>query len=149
MGRIVSIFVVAGAMLLATQAVAQNSGVTGDRTQSVDDGPHDRTANQSPNDIIANANRTAKPATASRAKDQARPAKPTEIIAGSIVKDSTGQQLGTIEGVEADGAILASGTGKVKVPLEAFGFNKSGLLLGVTKAQFDELVASANAPTKS
>jgi hypothetical protein len=33
----------------------------------------------------------------------------------------------------------------VKIPSDAFGHNKRGLLLDMTKAQFDQIVAKANA----
>lgn len=75
--------------------------------------------------------------------DQARPAEVTEILAGKTVHDTAGQVIALVEKVEADGAILRSGSTVVRVPLEGFGINKKGLLLNLTKPQFDELVASS------
>ena len=72
-------------------------------------------------------------------------AKPEEVTAGSQVTDSRGVSIGTIETVEADGAVVVTGSSKVKVPLEAFGKNSDGLLLGITKAEFDALVAGTAA----
>ena len=81
-----------------------------------------------------------------KGKASLRAATTAEVIAGSRVSDSKGEPVGTIESVEADGAIVATGAGRVKVPVEAFGTNGSGLLLSVTKAEFDALVSGAAGP---
>lgn len=108
------------------------------------------------NDLIANTNQTEKAMEAAAAKQaaeatrrsaggKARPAKTGEVVAGQPVNDSRGTAVGTIELVEGDGAVVAAAAGKVKVPLEAFGKNRGGLVLAVTKLEFDALVAKANA----
>ena len=137
--------------LFGTVAIAQD-GQSVSTGRAVSENPQEnssRLARDAASDATF-ANQVEKTAQAARKRnDPARPAKAEEVTAGSIVKDATGTQLATIEGVETDGAILSNGTGKVKVPLEAFGLNKGGLLLDITKPQFDELVAQANAPAKS
>ena len=45
--------------------------------------------------------------------------------------------------VDADGVVVSMGIAKVKVPAQAFGHNKAGLLLDMTKAQFEQVVAQA------
>lgn len=80
---------------------------------------------------------------------RSRPAEVTEVVAGKPVNDSTGQLIALIEKVEPDGAILYNGAANVKVPVEAFGVNKKGLLLDMTKDAFDELVAQAVSSKKS
>lgn len=83
-------------------------------------------------------------ATVARAKlGRSRAAKPADVVAGKPVNDSTGQLMGLIEKIEADGAVVYNGAATVKVPLEAFGVNRKGLLLDLTKSEFDRLVASA------
>ena len=77
--------------------------------------------------------------------DRARPATAAEVLAGAAVNDSAGAQLGTIESVDASGAVIVTAAGRARIPLEAFGRNSHGLLLQTTKAQFDASVASANA----
>jgi hypothetical protein len=77
--------------------------------------------------------------------DRARPASAADVIAGAAVSDSAGVQLGTIESVDAEGAVIVTGAGRARIPVEAFGKNSHGLLLQTTKAQFDASVASANA----
>lgn len=80
-----------------------------------------------------------------RAAAAAKPAAAGEVKAGAAVADREGRALGTIESVEADGAVVVTAAGKAKVPLEAFGKNAKGLLLAVTKREFESLVAKANA----
>ena len=72
-----------------------------------------------------------------------RPAKPSEITAGALVNDKDGTAIGKIDEVAADGVVVSSGISKVKVPADAFGHNKAGLLLDMTKSQFDKVVAQA------
>jgi hypothetical protein len=75
----------------------------------------------------------------------ARPAKVAELAAGAAVNDKTGVLIARIDKVDADGVIVSAGAAKVKIPTDAFGHNKTGLLLDMTKAQFDQIVAKANA----
>jgi hypothetical protein len=75
----------------------------------------------------------------------ARPAKTSELTAGAIVNDNSGEAMAKIEQVDADGVVVSLGAAKVKIPADAFGHNKAGLLLDMTKAQFEQIVARANA----
>lgn len=72
------------------------------------------------------------------------PADPNDVTAGREIRDSKGEVIGKVEAVSMSAAIVSSPTGKVEVPLEAFGMNKSGLLLGLTRAEFETLVRDAN-----
>jgi hypothetical protein len=74
------------------------------------------------------------------------PAKPEEVIAGREVRDSRGVRIGSIESVTMSAAVLKADGGAVDVPLEAFGKDGKGLLIAMTKADFDKLVAGANKP---
>lgn len=74
----------------------------------------------------------------------ARPAKKDELTVGATVNDKTGSAMAKIESVDADGVLVSIGTAKVKVPADAFGHNRAGLLLDMTKAQFEQVVAKAN-----
>ena len=84
---------------------------------------------------------------ARRKKDQPRPAQVAEIASGKEVHDTTGQVIALVDKVEGTEAILRSGTTVVRVPFEAFGMNKKGLLLNLTKPQFEQMVASLAATT--
>jgi hypothetical protein len=77
-------------------------------------------------------------------KPAAGPASAADLKAGSALRDKDGVKIGTIATVEADGAVVDTGTTKIKVPLVAFGKDGQGLLLGITAAKFKELVAKAH-----
>jgi hypothetical protein len=82
---------------------------------------------------------------AAKAKaSRAVPAKPDDVTAGSEVRDSKGVVIGKIESASMAAAVVVADSGKVEVPLEAFGKNNKGLLLAVSKADFDKMVAGAN-----
>jgi hypothetical protein len=74
----------------------------------------------------------------------ARPAKASEITVGARVNDKDGAAIARVDEVATDGVVVSSGTAKVKVPVDAFGHNKAGLLLDMTKTQFQQVVAQAN-----
>src|ERR1044072_3555000 len=67
---------------------------------------------------------------------RAVPALPEDVTVGSEVRDKKGMVIGTIVSVSMAAAVVSSTGGKVEVPLEAFGKNKQGLLVGMTKAEF-------------
>jgi hypothetical protein len=77
--------------------------------------------------------------------DRARAATAAEVVAGAAVSDTAGVQLGTIESVDAGGAVILTAAGRARIPLNAFGKNSHGLLLQTSKAQFEATVAHANA----
>ena len=68
-----------------------------------------------------------------------------DLVAGAAVRDKAGVTLGTIESVDITGVVVASSAGKVKVPADAFGKDKHGLLIQIGKTDFDAAVAQANA----
>jgi hypothetical protein len=72
-------------------------------------------------------------------------AKPADVVIGSPVSDTSGVAIGTIDSVSADAAIVLSGDKRISVPLAGFGKNRNGLVLGLTKAEFDAAVAAAYA----
>ena len=67
-----------------------------------------------------------------------------DLVAGSPVRDKAGTPIGTIESVDVTGVVVVSAAGKVKVPAEAFGKDRGGLLIQIGKAEFDAAVAQAN-----
>lgn len=77
-------------------------------------------------------------------RSRARPAKPADVRSGREVRGMQGAVLGTIESTGVAVAVVVTAGGKVEVPLEAFGVDARGLLLGVTKEEFDALVSQAN-----
>jgi hypothetical protein len=91
--------------------------------------------------VTSARNRDSAPKTA-----RAVPAKPSDVTVGSEVRDKTGVVIGTIDSVSMAAAVIAAPGGKVEVPLEAFGKNNKGLLVGTTKAEFVAAVAAAVKP---
>jgi hypothetical protein len=75
----------------------------------------------------------------------ARPAASGELTAGATVNDNSGVAIATVDEVDPDGVVVSTAAGKVKIPADAFGHNKAGLLLDMTKRDFDNIVAQANA----
>ncbi len=71
------------------------------------------------------------------------PATIADIKSGAPLRDVKGTPIGTIDSVDADGAVVNTGQTKIKVPLVAFGKDDQGILLGITAARFNELVAKA------
>jgi hypothetical protein len=74
------------------------------------------------------------------------PAQPEDVTVGAEVRDKKGLRVGAIEAVSMGSAVLKADGGAVEVPLEALGKDSKGLLIGLTKAEFDKLVAEANKP---
>ena len=69
-----------------------------------------------------------------------------DIRAGSPVLDPQGGTVGTIESVAADGAVVATGTARARIPLASFGKSDRGLVISVTRAQLEAAV-SAQSPS--
>jgi hypothetical protein len=112
-------------------------------------GEHDSATLTSTMDQIRHGTQVAD---AERAAAQARskggravPARAADIVVEAVVRDTAGQTVGTIESVDSDGAVIVTASGKVKIKLDAFGKNRTGLLIGMTKPDFEALVAKANA----
>ena len=66
-----------------------------------------------------------------------------DIKAGAEVFDQKGGAVGKIESVEADGVVVSTGSVKAKVPASSFGQGDKGLVIGMTKTEFE---AAANKP---
>lgn len=82
------------------------------------------------------------------AEAQATPAGPVsaatqgDLTAGAMVHDQAGGMVGTIETVDATGAVISTGTVRAKLPLASFGRNTHGLVVSMTKAQIEAAVAA-------
>jgi hypothetical protein len=105
-----------------------------------------REANANYNHLIGAGD--AKPSATDDRPKRASPAVPAtaaDVRIGSALRDKQGLAIGTVVAVEPDGAVVQTGQSKIKVPLVAFGKDDRGLLLGITAARFNELVAKAKA----
>jgi hypothetical protein len=155
--RLLPVTAATAALLFATAAVGQpgsSSGTPGTPSNNAYARPLDMGANDSATmpSSMDQIGRGTQAASDARAAERARrengpavPAKPADIVVNAAVSDASGQPVGTIEAVDAEGAVIATATGKVKVQLDAFGKNRKGLLIGMTKRDFEALVAKANA----
>jgi hypothetical protein len=76
-------------------------------------------------------------------RNRAVPANPADLVVGAEVRASDGAPIGTIELVDAGGVQILSGGKRAKIPTDAFGKNRAGLLIGMTKADFDKAVAAS------
>jgi hypothetical protein len=134
---------------LVAQAPTVPTGVPGANPYASPDGVDSRAGRTVPSDAdrFAIEARAAEERAAELARRGGRavPAKASDIVARAAVSDSSGQPLGTIESVDGDGAVVVTAAGKVKIPLNAFGKNRNGLLVGLSKNDFEALVAKANA----
>jgi len=64
---------------------------------------------------------------------------------GAQLRDVNGEPVGKITAVASDGATVDTGQTKVKLPLDAFGVDASGLVIGITLQKLDEIIAQADA----
>jgi preprotein translocase subunit YajC len=81
------------------------------------------------------ATATASTATAATAAD---------VKAGATVVDQQGGTVGTIESVDANGAVISTGKARVQIPVTSFAKNERGLVISLTKAQLE---AEASKPS--
>jgi hypothetical protein len=63
-----------------------------------------------------------------------------DVRAGMPVLDTEGGQVGTIESVEADGAIVATGEARAKLPFASFGRSEQGLVITMTRSELEAAV---------
>jgi hypothetical protein len=76
----------------------------------------------------------------------AAPATAADLTAGAAVRDKDGVQIAMIERLEADGAVVKAGDRLAKLPLDAFGKDDGGLLVGITAAEFQAAIAASSVP---
>ncbi|WP_116092123.1 hypothetical protein [Sphingomonas crusticola] len=76
-------------------------------------------------------------------KSKSHPAKLEEIVANATIFDNKGVEIGYVKAVDAEGVVVATANGQVRVPVNSFGVSSKGLVLDTTKANFDALMAKA------
>jgi hypothetical protein len=69
------------------------------------------------------------------------------VAAGATVRDTSGGTVGTIESVDGQYAVLATGKNKVRLPLSSFGRGADGPIIAMTQAQVDAAASAAAAKT--
>lgn len=69
------------------------------------------------------------------------------ITVGAEVMDSAGAKLGTVKAVNGDMITVASATASAQLPKSAFAQGQSGLMIGMTSAQFEAAAKAAGGAT--
>lgn len=151
MGRSISLSITVALSFAATSAadaqVALPSGTsvpgTGDASRI---SAGNRESNADYNRLVGAGARSGANADAPVAKRSAAvAATAADIKVGAALRDVKGVPIGTISQVDPDGVIVATGTTRIKVPMMGFGKDNQGLLLNLTAARFNELIAKAQA----
>ena len=127
--------------MLASAATAQDGPApgTGNSTQITNT---NREQNAGYNRVVGSLDPKAKDQPAGL-KGKAVAANAADLKAGSALRDKDGSPIGTVASVDSQGVIVDTGTAKIRIPAEAFGKDDAGLLLGISKAKFAELVSGA------
>lgn len=76
------------------------------------------------------------------APEPAEAATAADVRSGAEVRDTSGGLVGTIESVDAEGAIVATGSVRAKLPFSSFGKNGEGLVISVTRAELEAAAAA-------
>ena len=71
------------------------------------------------------------------------PAAAADVVPGRALRDIKGEPIARVDAVDAQGVIVAAGSTRVRLPLNAFGKDEMGLLLGITADKFRALVVKA------
>jgi hypothetical protein len=74
--------------------------------------------------------------------DAVRPVTISDVRAGSAVHDTQGGVVGTVESVDERGAVVSTGRARARLPFRSFGRNGRGLVIAMTRAQFEAEVAA-------
>jgi hypothetical protein len=76
---------------------------------------------------------------------QVKAATAADIKAGAEVYDPKGGAVGKVESVAADGVVVSTGSVKAKIPASAIGKSDKGLVIAMTKSEFE--AAAKKAPS--
>ena len=125
-------FISSGALAQATGAAAPGGGDASKASSN------SREENASYNRLVGSLGEA-------RKRGRAVAAAPSDVVAGSKLRDVKGVPVGLVEGIEGDSAIVLTVAGRVKIPLIGFGKDKLGLMLSMTAAELEAAVRAANA----
>lgn len=82
------------------------------------------------------------------AKGQVAAAAEADFKKGATVYDSTGAVVGTVDSVTSSAATISTGKVRAAIPLSSFGKGDSGLVLGMTKSEFEAAASAAASKAK-
>lgn len=132
----------AAAAGLATAANAQMAQPDDSfQTQRIEQAPRDVTNQDIVDKAELDAVRDRRAAKKQKKGNGAVPATQADIVAGTPIRDIKGLAIGKVDRLDADGVVVLTESGRVKVPLDAFGKDSKGLVFAITKAEFDQMLA--------
>jgi hypothetical protein len=70
------------------------------------------------------------------------------VKAGVKVFDQTGAEVGKIDSVKGDAAVVNTGKARAEIPISSFGKNDSGLVISVTKAEIEAKAEDSKKPDR-
>ena len=82
------------------------------------------------------------------AKGQVAPATEADFKKGATVYDSTGAVVGTVDSATSSAATISTGKVRAAIPLSSFGKGDKGLVLGMSKADFEAAASAAASKAK-
>lgn len=129
----------AAAAILAGPAMAQVA-TDADATANVGAAVETPDAAGAVQDTVDSATDAAQGATGAATAEAAPSA---DVKAGAEVRDPKGELVGTIESVDAQGAVIATGASRVAIPISSIGKNEKGLVIAMTKAELDAAAKAA------
>ena len=79
---------------------------------------------------------------------QVKPATAADIKTGAEVHDQKGDLVGKVESVDAEGAVVSTGTTRAKIALSGIGVSEKGLVVGITRAELEAQAKKAKPEAK-
>lgn len=95
------------------------------------------------NGPVLAATRAQLDAAAGQAAGAAKAALTAKLVPGAEIRGSGGTVIGTVKTIEGDLVLVETPKGEVRVPSAGFTVGASGLVLGMSAADFDAAVAAA------
>jgi hypothetical protein len=132
------IFVVAAAIGIPTAAAAQMSSPGYAQQPSQSPG-----AQGMPQDSASSTGLTRQTGDARADAGQVKQATAADIKVGAEIYDPKGGAVGKVESVAADGVVVSTGSVKAKIPAKAIGRSDKGLVIAMTKTEFEAAVKKA------
>jgi hypothetical protein len=78
---------------------------------------------------------------------QLEPATASDFKNGATVYDQKGAVVGHIQSFSSDSAVISSGKIRATIPLSSFGRGDKGLVIGMSKAEFEAAAAKKTTTT--
>ena len=137
------LWLIAAGALVVGGVPARAKPATGAEAQVQAEQAADRAVAEARAEVLAEAQTEA---AAQGEADAVRPVTISDVRAGNAVHDTQGGVVGTVESVDERGAVVSTGRARARLPFSSFGRNGRGLVIAMTRAQF-EAEAAARTPS--